>query len=60
MARFGQLFGRTGELPGFNSFAGYDPANNVTLVVSTNLAPTPDGRDPATPIARTLIGKVCR
>ncbi|CAN7436925.1 hypothetical protein [Arthrobacter sp. LjRoot14] len=60
IAKFGQLFGRTGELPGFNSFAGHDPANNVTLVAWTNLAPTPDGRDPATTIARALIGKIYR
>ena len=60
IAKFGHLFGHTGELPGFNSFAGYDPENKVTLVVWANLAPTPDGRDPATTIARTLIGKVYR
>lgn len=58
IAKFGNLFGHTGELPGFNSFAGYDPGNKVTLIVWTNLAPTPDGRDPATAIARTLIGKL--
>ena len=60
IAKVGKLFGHTGELPGFNSFAGYDPGNKVTLVVWTNLAPTPDGQDPATAIARTLIGKVYR
>ncbi len=60
IAKFGKLFGHTGELPGFNSFAGYDPGNKVTLIVWTNLAPTPDGRDPATAIARTLIGKLYR
>ena len=60
IAKFGKLYGHTGELPGFNSFAGHDPANQVTLVVWTNLAPAPDGRDPATTIARTLIGKIYR
>jgi D-alanyl-D-alanine carboxypeptidase len=30
--------------------------NRVTLVVWANLAPTVDGRDPATAIARALIG----
>lgn len=60
IAKFGKLFGHTGELPGFNSFAGHDPGNKVTLVVWTNLAPTPDGQDPAAAIARTLIGKVYR
>jgi D-alanyl-D-alanine carboxypeptidase len=28
----------------------------VTLVVWTNLAPSPDGRDPASTIARAIIG----
>ena len=41
-----------------HSFMGYDPDNDVTLVVWTNLAPSVDGRDPATTIARALIGKV--
>ena len=58
IAKFGNLYGHTGEMPGFNSFMGHDPVNNVTLVVWTNLAPAVDGRDPATVIARTLIGMV--
>jgi D-alanyl-D-alanine carboxypeptidase len=56
IAKFGNLYGHTGELPGYNSFMGHDPVNNVTLVVWTNLAPTVDGRDPATTIAAALIG----
>lgn len=60
IAKFGKLFGHTGELPGFNSFAGHVPENKVTLVVWTNLAPTPDGQDPAAAIARTLIGEIYR
>ena len=58
IAKFGKLYGHTGELPGYNSFMGHDPENNVTLVIWTNLAPTVDGRDPATTIARALIGLV--
>ena len=58
IAKFGNLYGHTGELPGYNSFMGHDPVNGVTLVVWTNLAPTVDGRDPATTIARELIGLV--
>ncbi|MFF1829614.1 serine hydrolase domain-containing protein [Paenarthrobacter sp. NPDC058040] len=58
IGKFGNLYGHTGELPGFNTFMGSDPANQVTLVVGTNLAPAADGRDPATTIARSLIGKV--
>ena len=56
IAKFGNLYGHTGELPGYNSFMGHDPVNGVTLVVWTNLAPTVDGSDPATTIARALIG----
>jgi D-alanyl-D-alanine carboxypeptidase len=32
--------------------------NGVTLIVWTNLAPAADGRDPATTIARQLLGLV--
>jgi D-alanyl-D-alanine carboxypeptidase len=55
IAKFGNLYGHTGELPGYNSFMGHDPVNGVTLVVWTNLAPAVDGQDPATTIARALI-----
>jgi D-alanyl-D-alanine carboxypeptidase len=56
LAQFGPLYGHTGELPGYNTFMGRDPKNNVTLVVWTNLAPSPDGRDPASTIAKAIIG----
>ncbi|GAA3690057.1 serine hydrolase domain-containing protein [Arthrobacter ginkgonis] len=56
LAKFGNLYGHTGELPGFNSFAGHDPDTKVTLVVWTNLAPAADGRDPAATIARNVLG----
>lgn len=55
IARMGPMYGHTGELPGYNSFMGSDPDNDVTLVVWANLAPGVDGRDPATTIARNLI-----
>jgi D-alanyl-D-alanine carboxypeptidase len=58
LARFGPLYGHTGELPGFNTFAGYDPERRTTLVVWTPLAPSPDGRDPAAEMARTIIGEL--
>jgi D-alanyl-D-alanine carboxypeptidase len=56
LAQVGPLYGHTGELPGYNTFMGRDPKNNVTLVVWTNLAPSPDGRDPASTIAKAIIG----
>lgn len=58
IAQFGPMYGHTGELPGFNTFMGSDPVNKVTLIVWTNLAPAPDGRDPATTIARALLRQI--
>jgi D-alanyl-D-alanine carboxypeptidase len=58
LARFGPFYGHTGELPGFNTFAGYDPDRRNTVVVWTSLAPSPDGRDPAAQMARTIIGEL--
>lgn len=56
LAKFGPLYGHTGELPGYNSFMGYDPEQHVTVVTWTNLAPAAEGTDPATTIARDVIG----
>jgi D-alanyl-D-alanine carboxypeptidase len=55
LARFGPVYGHTGELPGYNTFAGYDPERKITVVVWTSLAPSPDGRDPAAQMARAVI-----
>ncbi|PRC50035.1 D-alanyl-D-alanine carboxypeptidase, partial [Mycobacterium sp. ITM-2017-0098] len=48
--RFGPnaaMYYHGGELPGFNSFMGYDPGNDVALVIWTNLTLSPDGRTTA-------------
>lgn len=55
IGQFGQFYGHSGELPGFNSFMGYDPVNDVTLVVWANLAPAANGQGPAAWIARKVI-----
>jgi D-alanyl-D-alanine carboxypeptidase len=56
IGKFGQLYGHTGELPGFQSFTGHDPDRTTTLTVWTNLKAAPDGRAPAATIAQQLIG----
>jgi D-alanyl-D-alanine carboxypeptidase len=58
IAKYGALYGHTGEVPGFNTFAGTDPENKVTIVVWANLDPTADGRAPATIIAKGLINEM--
>jgi D-alanyl-D-alanine carboxypeptidase len=58
LAKFGALYGHTGEVPGFNTFAATDPENTVTIVVWVNLDPTADGRAAATLIAKELIDEM--
>ena len=58
IAKFGALYGHTGEVPGFNTFAGTDPQHKVTIVVWVNLDPTVDGRAAATLIAKGLIDEM--
>ena len=58
IGKFGALYGHTGELPGFNTFMGYDPINKVTVVVWTNLEPTVDGKAAANQIAIDLIDQI--
>ncbi|WP_308799719.1 serine hydrolase domain-containing protein [Agromyces silvae] len=55
IGQFGQFYGHSGELPGFNSFMGYDPVADVTLVVWANLAPAANGTGPAASIAQLVI-----
>ena len=47
-----------GEMPGFNSFMGYDPVNDVTLVVWTNLTPSLDGRHTANTIMMKMLDQM--
>jgi len=59
--RFGpnaSMYYHGGELPGFNSFMGYDPDNNVTLVVWTNLTLSPDGKTTANALLPTVLDKI--
>ncbi|GAA3102515.1 serine hydrolase domain-containing protein [Pseudonocardia yunnanensis] len=47
-----------GELPGFNSFIGYDPANKVTLVIWTNLTVSLDGEHTANALLLKVLDQV--
>lgn len=60
IAKLGPMYGHTGELPGYNSFMGSDPDNDITLIVWANLAPAVDGRDPASSIAKNVIDTMYR
>jgi D-alanyl-D-alanine carboxypeptidase len=58
LADLGPLLGHTGELPGFQSVMGYDPERKLTVVVWTTLAAAPDGRPPATQLAKAVLGEL--
>lgn len=59
--RFGPnaaMYYHGGEMPGFNSFMGYDPDNEVTLVIWTNLTLSPDGRTTAQAMLPTMLDEI--
>ncbi|WP_269504986.1 serine hydrolase domain-containing protein [Burkholderia sp. IMCC1007] len=60
LAKFGTFYGHTGEIPGFNTFAGYDPLTQTTIVTWTNTAAAPDGHAPANQIARIIMGELSK
>jgi D-alanyl-D-alanine carboxypeptidase len=47
-----------GELLGFNSFMGYDPDNDVTLVVWTNLTLSPESTTTANAMLPTVLYEI--
>ena len=52
----GGFYGHSGELPGYNSFMGYDPETDTTVVTWATNAPAPDGSPPAVELAKAVIG----
>jgi D-alanyl-D-alanine carboxypeptidase len=59
--RFGPnaaMYYHGGELPGFNSFMGYDPVNDVTLVIWTNLTLSPEGKTTAQALLPVLLDEI--
>lgn len=47
-----------GELPGFNSFIGHDPDNDVTLVVWANLTVSLGAKAAAMALLPTILNQV--
>jgi D-alanyl-D-alanine carboxypeptidase len=59
--RFGpnaSMYYHGGEMPGFNSFIGYDVDNDVTLVIWANLTLSPEGMTPANALLPTVLDEV--
>jgi D-alanyl-D-alanine carboxypeptidase len=47
-----------GEMPGYNSFMGYDPVNDVTLIVWTNLTLSLDGQPTANTMMLRMLDRI--
>lgn len=56
LAQFGPVYGHTGELPGYNTFVGYDPPRKIAIIAWSSLNAAPDGRAPAVEMAKVIIG----
>jgi D-alanyl-D-alanine carboxypeptidase len=55
MASYGGAYGHNGQIPGYQSFLGYIPDNDTTLIILTNLFASPDRLTPADQIAKAII-----
>ncbi|MFC9876029.1 serine hydrolase domain-containing protein [Nocardia salmonicida] len=56
IVRFGlHLFGHDGQMPGFMTFMGHDPASDLTIVVATNLATVPSGEGSALVLVKGML-----
>jgi len=47
-----------GEMPGYNSFMGYDPVNDVTLIIWTSLTISLDGKPTANAIMLKMLDQI--
>ncbi|MFC4126252.1 serine hydrolase domain-containing protein [Nocardia rhizosphaerae] len=52
---FGPMLGHDGAIPGFQTFMGYDPTTDITIVVLCTLRDGPAGGRPANEIAYGLV-----
>lgn len=58
ITNFAGIIGHDGALPGFQSFMGYVPARDVTIVVLANVYPDLDCGGPADEIVKLIAGKL--
>lgn len=53
-----RMYFHGGEMPGFNSFMGHDPVNDVTLVVWSNLTLSLDSEHPANSLMVKILDAI--
>jgi D-alanyl-D-alanine carboxypeptidase len=52
------VYFHSGEMPGYNSFMGYDPVNDVILIIWTSLAISLDGQATANTIMLKMLDRI--
>jgi D-alanyl-D-alanine carboxypeptidase len=55
IAKFGPLIGHDGQIPGFMTFTGQDPATSLTITIATNLATVPSGEGSALTVLKAIL-----
>lgn len=55
IAQFGPLIGHDGQIPGFMTFTGQDPATGLTITIATNLATVPSGEGSALTLLKAIL-----
>ncbi|MEO8446498.1 MAG: serine hydrolase domain-containing protein [bacterium] len=55
IADFEGAYGHNGGIPGFNSFMGYDPVLDATIIVLVNMQDNKNGVGPADSIAHVIL-----
>jgi D-alanyl-D-alanine carboxypeptidase len=55
IAKFGPLLGHDGQIPGFMTFTGQDPATGLTITIATNLATVPSGEGSALTLLKAIL-----
>lgn len=58
IADFEGALGHNGGIPGYNSFMGYYPEKDATIIVFVNMQDNKDGLGPADGIARKIVDKL--
>ncbi|MGW0969605.1 serine hydrolase domain-containing protein [Streptomyces sp. NPDC002516] len=58
IADFYGFLGHDGQIPGYNSFVGYDPKLKATVVVLVNLNQSPDGSAPSDQLSKLVLSEV--
>jgi D-alanyl-D-alanine carboxypeptidase len=55
IAKFGPLIGHDGQIPGFMTFTGQDPATGLTITIATNLATVSSGEGSALTVLKAIL-----